>query len=101
MPPRPLPNNPYNLKTHPHLHEAFSQCLEMSTAGNDETRHMLACCLGYLIIEFSRISDEARDIVAHEVVACKANFEMMAELANIYIDHLIRLCESYYFTPTC
>jgi hypothetical protein len=65
-------------------------------AGNDGRARMLARCLGYLILELSRISDEARDIVAHEVVACVADFEMMAELAQVYIDHLIRLCESYF-----
>ena len=33
-----------------------------------------------------------------EVVACEANFEMMAELAQLYIDHLqvVRLCVSYF-----
>ena len=73
----------------------------MATSGDlDETRHMLARLLGYLMIELGKISDEARDVVAHEVVACVADFEKMDILANLYINHLVRLCESY-FTPTC
>jgi len=50
---------------------------------------MLARCLGYLMLELP--GSEARGFVANEVVACEANFDKMATLSQLYIDHLIRL----------
>ena len=94
--PQPLPLNPYNPNTQALLHDAFDQCMQMEAnalAGNDGKAQMLARCLGFLILE---LPHGASEIVAHEVVGCFAEFEKMAELAQIYIDHLIRLCESYF-----
>ena len=62
-------------------------------AGNDVEAQMLARCLGYLITELPR---EAGESVANEVVGCNADFENMADLAHLYINYLIRLCESYF-----
>ena len=94
---QPLPLNPYNPNTQPSLHDAFDQCRQMEAnalAGNDGEAQMLARCLGFLIQE---LPDDTGEIVAHEVIDCYANFEKMAELARLYIDHLIRLCESFVF----
>jgi hypothetical protein len=62
-------------------------------AGNDGKAQMLVRCLGFLMLE---LPHEARETVANKVVGCSADFEKMAELAQMYIDHLIRLCESYF-----
>jgi hypothetical protein len=90
--PQPLPVNPYNAITQISLHEAYRQCVMMETeaGGNGETL-MLARCLGYLILE---LPGESNQVVAHEVVACNADFQEMAKLSHLYIDHLIRLCKS-------
>ena len=61
-------------------------------AGNNADRQMLARCLGYLILQ---LPQEAKGVVAGEIVTCYADFEKMADLAQFYIDHLIRLCESF------
>ena len=93
MPPQPLPLNPYNPNTEASLYDAFNQCILMEAdAGNNAHRQMLARCLGYLILQ---LPQEAKGIVANEIVVCYADFEKMAVLAQLYIDHLIRLCESF------
>ena len=60
-------------------------------AGNNGNAHrqMLARCQGYLMLE---LPQEAKKIVANETIVCYADFEKMADLAQMYIDHLIRLC---------
>ena len=62
-------------------------------AGNDGNAQMLARCLGFLMLE---LSHEASEIVANEIVVCYTDFEKMADLAQMYINHLIRLCGSYF-----
>ena len=62
-------------------------------AGNDAKALMLARCLGFLMLE---LPHEPSEVVANEIIACNASFEKMAELAELYINHLIRLCESYF-----
>jgi hypothetical protein len=91
FPPQPLPANPYNPNKEVPLHDAYSQCVMMETNAGDEEALMLARCLGYLMLE---LPGEANKVLANEVVACNANFELMATLSQLYIDHLIRLCES-------
>jgi hypothetical protein len=66
--------------------------MESELAGDREAL-ILSRCLGYLILELPR---EASEMVASEVVGCNASFEEMATLSRFYIDHLIRLCESYF-----
>jgi hypothetical protein len=66
--------------------------MEADAGNNDVEAQMLARCLGYLITELPR---EASESVANEVVGCNADFVKMADLAHLYINHLIRLCESY------
>jgi hypothetical protein len=91
-PPQSLPLNPYDPNTEAFLHDAFSQCMQMEAdAGNDGYAQMLARCLGFLMLE---LPHEASEIVANEILACYANFEKMADLAQMYINHLIRLCKS-------
>ena len=93
MPPQPLPHNPHNPNTEASLYDAFNQCILMEAgAGNNADRQMLARCLGYLILQ---LPQEAKGVVADEIVTCYADFEKMADLAQFYIDHLIRLCESF------
>ena len=71
-----------------------SQCIMMEAeAGNDVDAQMLTRCLGYLITE---LPCEAGESVANEVVGCNADLEKMTDLAHLYIDNLIRLCESYF-----
>jgi hypothetical protein len=90
--PQPLPENPYDSNTDAPLHDAYSQCVMMETVSdNNQESVMLARCLGYLMLELP--GSEARGFVANEVVACEANFDKMATLSQLYIDHLIRLCE--------
>jgi hypothetical protein len=93
LPPQPLPANPYNPNKEAPLHDAYNQCVMMETNLNagDEEALMLARCLGYLMLE---LPGEANGTVANEVVSCNANFEEMATLSHLYIDHLIRPCES-------
>ena len=89
--PQPLPVNPYDPNTQGHLHEGYSQCVMMETeADGDEESLMLTRCLGYLILE---LPHDAGELVAVEVIGCP-DFYDMEILAQLYIDHLIRLCES-------
>jgi hypothetical protein len=89
--PQPLPVNPYDPNTEAPLYEGYTQCVMMETdAGGNGKKLMLARCLGYLILE---LPHDAGELVAIEIVACNANFYDMANLAHLYIDHLIRLCE--------
>ena len=90
--PQPLPVNPYDFNAQGHLHAGNAQCVMMETeAGGNGKALMLARCLGYLILE---LPHDAGGLVAIEVLGCAADFEKMAILSNIYIDHLIRLCKS-------
>ena len=66
-------------------------------AGNDVEAQMLARCLGYLITELPREAGESVANEVNEVVGCNSDFQKMADLAHLYINYLIRLCESYYF----
>jgi hypothetical protein len=89
--PQPLPENPYDFNEGP-LHDAYSQCVMMETARDStEENVMLARCLAYLMLELP--GSEARELVANEIVACHSDFDDMAVLSHLYIDHLIRLCE--------
>lgn len=90
--PQPLTENPYDPNTEAPFHDAYSQCVMMETAGDrTEETVMLARCLAYLMLELP--GSEAREIVANEVVACHSDFDDMAALSRLYMDHLIRLCE--------
>ena len=94
MPPQPLPLNQYDPNTQAFLHDAYNQCILMeANAGNDENTQMLARCLGFLMRE---LPPEASELVANEIVGCYADLKKMADLAQLYINHLIRLCESYF-----
>ena len=94
MPPQPLPLNQYDPNTQAFLHDAYNQCILMEAhADNDENTKMLACCLGFLMRE---LPHKASELVANEIVGCYADFAKMADLAQLYINHLIRLCESYF-----
>jgi len=55
---------------------------------------MYARCLGFLIIEAP--DDDARDYISHEIMQCEGNGDRMNELAQLYINHLFRLCESLF-----
>ncbi|KXN92720.1 hypothetical protein AN958_05741 [Leucoagaricus sp. SymC.cos] len=89
---QPLPPNAYDPSTQAPFRDTYEQCLMMeAAAGADKVALVLAHCLGYLIRE---LPAEANGVVANEVVACNADFEKMKSLSQLYIDHLIRLCES-------
>ena len=94
---QPLPPNPYNFSTEAPLHDAYSQCIMMEAeAGNDVEAQMLARCLGYLITELPREAGESVANEVNEVVGSNSDFQNMADLAHLYINNLIRLCESYF-----
>jgi hypothetical protein len=61
--------------------------MESEAGGNRETL-MLARCLEYLILE---LPHDAGELVAIEVVECRAD---IYDMSHLYIDHMIRLCES-------
>ncbi|KAF9483353.1 hypothetical protein BDN70DRAFT_315060 [Pholiota conissans] len=83
--PQSLPLNTYE----PPIYEAYEQCLMMeANAGTDTDTLMLARCLGYLIRE---LPNEARELLAQEIVECFANFDEMKSLSWLYVNHLIRL----------
>ena len=90
--PQPLPANPYDPNAQAPLYEGYAQCAMMETeAGGNGKNLMLARCLGYLILE---LPHDAGELVAFEVLDCSADFCKMKTLSHLYIDHLIRLCES-------
>ena len=89
MAPQPLPLNSHNPNTEALLYDAFNQCVLMEAdASNNGNAHrqMFARCLGYLILQ---LPQEAKGIVANEIVVCYADFDKIVDLAQIYIDHLI------------
>jgi hypothetical protein len=91
---QPLPPNPYDQLTDMPSFNSYRQCLlhEMeASATNNELRLIYARCLGYLISEAPTAN--ARDVIGHEITECKADPEKMDKLADLYINHLLRLCE--------
>ena len=65
-------------------------------AGYDVEAQMLARCLGYLITELPREAGESVANEVNEVVGSNSDFQKMADLAHLYINYIIRLCESYF-----
>jgi len=90
---RPLLPNPYHQLDQVNYHEAYNHCLQSEAeAGATVTRLMFARCLGYLILEAP--TSAGRDMILDEILDCKGNRDDMEALAQLYIHHLLRLCES-------
>jgi hypothetical protein len=53
---------------------------------------MYARCLGYLVIE---ADNDARSHLSHEILGCAGDRDRINSLAEFYINHLFRLCESF------
>jgi hypothetical protein len=91
---QPLPPNPYDQLTDMPSFDSYRQCLlhEMEAiATNNKLRLIYARCLGYLISEAPTTS--CRNVIVHEITECKADPNELDELADLYINHLLRLCE--------
>jgi len=58
---------------------------------------MFARCLGYLVLEAP--TSACRDMISDEILECKGNRDDMEALARLYINHLLRLCESIVLYP--
>ena len=89
---QPLLPNPYHQLDQVNYHEAYKHCLQCEAeAGTTVTRLMFARCLGYLILEAP--TSAGRDMISDEILECKCNRDDMETLAQLYIHHLLRLCE--------
>ena len=87
-----LPPNPFDQATETRFHDAYHQCVQNQVdAGTDEKLLVYARCLGYLILEAPDF--DARHLIVEEILECKANHDEMDSLAQLYINHLFRLCE--------
>lgn len=91
---QPLPGNPYD-PNDTQIYEAYEQCLlseAEANAENDWKGLMYARCLGYLISEAP--DHNSRNVIVNEILGCEADSARMDALAKLYIDHVVRLCES-------
>ena len=98
---QPLPGNPYD-QNDSRIYEAYEQCLfseAEANAENDRMGLMYARCLGYLISEAP--DDNSRNVIADEILGCEADSVRMDGLAKLYIDHVVRLCESSLMVCIC
>lgn len=103
----PLPDNTYDPVTRKEWHEAFDSCKRLETAHSwglfadqeqlftEDLMFQTSCIvaartLGYALVY--SLSDQGRDIVAHEVNSCNNDPEMLAALAHVFIFGLIRVC---------
>ena len=96
---QPLPANSYD-QNDSRIYEAYEQCLlseAEANAENDQMGLMYARCLGYLISEAP--DDNSRNVIANEILGCEA--VGMDGLAKLYIDHVVRLCESSLMVCIC
>ena len=89
---QPLLPNPYHQLDQVNYHEAYNRCLQSEAkAGATVNRLMFARCLGYLILEAP--TSAGRDMISDDILECKGNRDDMEALAQLYINHLLRLCE--------
>ncbi len=104
----PLPANPYDLASQPHLHRDFASCARVGGATSwesffDELHRSMSQdlifntspqiagkTLGYALIYAPTIV--GRDRLAHELITFDNDPEVFAGLANLYIFGLIRIC---------
>jgi hypothetical protein len=89
---QPLPQNPLQLQKHPVLQDAYTQCLLSERGAHSAQELMYARCLGYFLLEMP--GPNARHMVADEIFLCECDKGKMEQLAQLYINHVIRLCES-------
>ena len=89
---QPLPQNPFHSHNDPDLHDAYRQCLASEHDAESDLELMYARCLGYFLTQLS--SPRARHFVAEDIDLCKGDIKSFNDLAELYINHIIRLCES-------
>lgn len=94
--PLPLPN-PYDSTTNSILHPAYNRCLDLE-ARNEQVKEtvslgVLVCArfLGYMLLHAP--TDGGREDFGWEIYRC-SNDDAMQQLAQIYSDHLLRICKS-------
>lgn len=91
-PKEPLPQNPFHLHDQLDLHAAYDQCLASEHEAESEQALIYARCLGYLLIELPMTRGQR--MVAEDIILCNGNKDAMNCLAELYINHIIHLCES-------
>lgn len=91
----PLPHNPYpTLAAEPQSlwHRAYNQCLLFEQGFIGTGKVILARSLGYLILKAP--SDSGRTVVTLEILSVpQGSYDKLAELAEYWIDRLIRCCK--------
>jgi hypothetical protein len=91
-PKKALPRNPFHPESLPDLHAAYAQCLVSENEARSEEGLMYVRCLGYLLTEVP--VTRGKHMVAKDIILCNGNKKAMDRLAQFYINHVIRLCES-------
>jgi hypothetical protein len=89
---QPLPRNPFRPQDAQDLHDAYDQCLASESEAGSEQELAYARCLGYFLTELP--TARGKHMVAEDIVLCQGDKEAMDRLAQLYIKHVIRLCES-------
>jgi len=93
---QPLPSNPYNTGQQAVLHVAYGRCATLQNRHSQVVPcghlSVLICAriLGYMILEAP--TDEGRTELATEIVRCVGD-EDLQKLAEIYKNHLLRVCK--------
>ena len=93
----PLPSNLYEGGTL--LHVAYQKCLDLEAAAREIRQSgipppVCARVLGQLMLQAP--TDEGRANVANEISSCENN-KALFELAQLYVNHFIRCCESFLY----
>jgi hypothetical protein len=104
---QPLPLNPFHKDLDASFHAAYDRCLrheeatrEAKTKSKEEQyakEVVYGRCLGYLLTETPHTN--GKRMVSEGIIKCNGQREKMNELAETYINHLIRLCQWFSFTP--
>jgi hypothetical protein len=105
--PTALPSaNPYKETTQLVIRCAYNRCLDLEKRHVEVPRHgrldVLICArmLGYLLLEAP--TEEGRMDFASEVVSCcNDGYKELQSLAELYKDHLLRVCKSPTYMRGC
>ena len=102
---RPLPPNPFHKDLHALFRAAYDQCLKHEEAAQlskdgattKEQQEKYAKgvvygrCLGYFLTETPETN--GKHMVADEITGCGGSREKMNQLAELYLNHIVRLCQ--------
>lgn len=73
-------------------YNAYKCTFDLQSASTNKSDLVKARLLGHMLLEFDEPS--ARDILSNEINSCSDNSKLK-ELADLYINHFIRLCKFY------